>query len=81
MCSVLIFKVCDKVHQKTGFLVKLVGGINLVVLDVLGKNLCSLCHVCNRHSEEAFNCFLVAGIKCITVAVCLGYLISQETFL
>ena len=58
-----------------------VGGINLVVLDVLCENLCSLCHVCDRHSKECFNGFLVASIECVTVVVCLGDVIGQKTLL
>ena len=81
LCRIFVLKVCDKVHQKTGLLVELVGGVNLVVLDVLCENLCSLCHVCDRHSKECFNGFLVASIECVTVVVCLGDVIGQKTLL
>ena len=47
-----------KLTKRPVSLSELASGVNLVVLDVLCENLCSLCHVSDRHSKECSTAFL-----------------------
>ena len=77
----LRLKVGYEIDEQTCLLVELVCSADTVVFDVLCEFLCRLRHVGNWHCLESLHGFLVACIEGVTVAVCLGYFVSQQALL